>query len=124
MHSTYTVSALAVLGVFAAGYALGWITSLIRRSNSAGANSADNLLSPVDRSPDRPAVSSKTHLFEIRCKCGEMLKFRGANDTGTSSLPPFPEAESLSCPNCGAAINLRPAREIIQKQIASQQSSR
>jgi hypothetical protein len=35
MRSTYTVSALALLGVFAAGYALGWITSLIRGLNSA-----------------------------------------------------------------------------------------
>jgi hypothetical protein len=109
MRSTYTVSALALLGVFAAGYALGWITSLIRGLNSAGVTL-----------PVKPAVSSTTQLYEVNCKCGEVLKFRGPHDTGTIGLPPFPEDDFYSCPKCGAAINLRQIRE----KIASLEQSR
>jgi hypothetical protein len=109
MHSTYTVSALALLGVFAAGYALGWITSLIRGLNSAGVTL-----------PVKPAVSSRTQLYDLNYKCGEVLKFRGPRDTGTSGLSALPEDDFYSCRKCGAAINLRQIRE----KIASLQQFR
>jgi hypothetical protein len=109
MHSTYTVSALALLGVFAAGYALGWIPLLIRGLNSAGVTL-----------PVKPAVSSRTQLYEVNCKCSEVLNFRGPHDTGTSGLPPLPDDDFYCCPKCGAAINLRQIRE----KIASLQQFR
>lgn len=120
MHSTYTVSALALVGIFAAGCALGWIISLIRGFNFAGVRLAAKLLSSADRSVQLPAVPSTTQLYELNCKCGEVLKFRGPRDTGTSGLPPLPDDDFYSCPMCGAAINLRQIRE----RIASLEQSR
>jgi hypothetical protein len=112
MDPTHTVFALALLGVFAAGYALGCITPLIRGLSSASVKSV------------KPAVSSTTRLYELKCKCGEVLEFRDPHDSGTSGLPPLPGDDVYSCPKCDAAINLRQIREMMQKQIASLEQSR
>lgn len=103
MHATFTLSALALLGVFAAGCALGWITSLI----------LPGLIPAGIGLSSQRAVSSRTQVYQVNCRCGEVLKFRGPDDTGMSGLPPLPADDSYSCPKCGTSIDLRRVREAI-----------
>jgi len=118
MHSTYTVPAALLFGIFIAGYALGWITALTRLRSSVNFKSAVDLANPSQMALGS-AAASLTHFYQIKCKCGTTVKFRGANDSGPSDLPPFPDGDTYTCPNCGTAMDLKPVREVLRNRSLS-----
>jgi phage terminase large subunit GpA-like protein len=119
MHSTYTVPAALLFGIFIAGYALGWLSALARLRGSVIFRSGADLADPSQMLLDRAKAASATHFYQIKCKCGTTVKFRGAHDTGPSDLLPFPEGDTYTCPNCGTAMDLKPVREILRSKPLS-----
>jgi hypothetical protein len=119
MHSTYTVPTALLFGIFIAGYALGWITALTRLRSSLSFKSGADLANPPLMEMDWAKAASSTHFYQIKCKCGTTVKFRGAHDTGPSDLPVFPEGDTYTCPSCGTAMDLKPIREILRSKSLS-----
>jgi len=119
MHSTYTVPTALLFGIFIAGYALGWITALTRQRGSVSYRSGADLADASQMLLDRAKAASSTHFYQIKCKCGTTVKFRGTHDTGPSDLPAFPDGDTYTCPNCGTAMDLKPVREILRSKSLS-----
>ena len=116
MHSTYTVPVALLFGIFIFGYALGWITALTRLRSSVNFKSGSNLADASQMVLDLPKAGSSTHFYQIKCKCGATVKFRGTHDTGPSDIPPFPDGDSYTCPNCGTEMDLKPVRDVLRNR--------
>ena len=119
MHSTYTVPAALLFGIFIAGCALGWITALARLRSSGSFRSGGQLADVSQVLLDNAKGASAAHFYQIKCKCGTTVKFRGAHDAGPSNLPPFPEGDTYTCPNCGTAMDLKPVKEMLRNRSLS-----
>jgi hypothetical protein len=105
MQSTPTVTVGLLAVIFIAGFVLGWISSRVRLSGSVSIRPAEG---PAQQSGLSTSWTRQTrHLYELKCKCGELIKFRGAHDSGSSDLPPFPESDVYSCPKCGFVFDLK-----------------
>ena len=116
MHSTYTVPVALLFGIFVAGYALGFFTALTRLRGSGSFRSGGQLADVSQVLLDNAKGASAAHFYQIKCKCGTTVKFRGAHDSAPSDLPPFPDGDTYTCPNCGTAMDLRPVREALRNR--------
>jgi hypothetical protein len=116
MHSTSTVPTALLFGIFIAGFALGWITALTRQRSSLSFKSGADLADISQMQKDLAKTTTSTHFYQIKCKCGTTVKFRGAHDTGPSDLPVFPDGDTYTCPNCGTAMDLKPIREVLRRK--------
>ena len=113
MSQTYSLSPILIIGIFVAGFGLGWVLASVRFRASGGSNFEKLAGELANRSANLSGVSSR-RIYEVRCKCGAALKFRGAHDAGPSELPPFPDGDSYTCPSCGASVDLKKIRGLIQ----------
>ena len=114
MSQTYSLSPILIIGIFVAGFGLGWVLSSIRLRGSPTSNFEKLAADLESRSTTLSGGVSSLRIYELRCMCGAVLKFRGAHDAGPSELPPFPDGDSYTCPSCGASVDLKKIRGLIQ----------
>jgi hypothetical protein len=114
MHAVYTVSLMLLLGIFLAGYALGWIMATARSRSIFGSKSGDISADAVRAFEAQLGNKATTKMFRLKCKCGAVWNFRSGDTPGASEVPVLPDGDSYTCPTCGFAINLKPVREMLQ----------
>jgi hypothetical protein len=101
MGPIYSVSLAVLIFIFAAGFAVGWMWSRTRIRDSTKPSMSPSAF-------DGPKVESKksVRLLELKCQCGETLKFRDPPDSSQPEFLPYPESDFVTCPKCGRAKNL------------------
>lgn len=93
---------LPAVVAFLAGVAVGWLLATIRLKGTIDIHAL-----PVGTGS--VAGQRKTRTMEIKCGCGSLLKFRDPVEPG---YQPYPSGDSLTCPNCGRAMNLGEIRKL------------
>lgn len=101
MATLYSVSLAKLILVFVAGFALGWTWSRLRIGGSANFS--------VSQSPfgaSKPEIKKSVRLVQLKCQCGERLKFGDLPDSSQPISTSDLQAYSITCPKCGRVTNL------------------
>ncbi|HVN63995.1 MAG TPA: hypothetical protein VMT58_05120 [Candidatus Binataceae bacterium] len=83
--------------VLVIGVAIGWFIATFR----ARKTTLDALRPTVFGAGT--GAKQKIRTIELQCSCGNKLKFRDPVEPG---YEPFPQSDSVACPNCGKVRDL------------------
>ena len=106
MVSNLTDSYLFALVAFLVGIAVGWVLATARgKGTTSDFTSAPGTASVAGTG--RRTVKART--MEMRCACGTVSKF---HDPVLPGYQPFPDGDSVTCPNCGRVAKLNQIRQL------------
>jgi hypothetical protein len=108
---------LLICGTIAAAFILGWLARSISIRGSMRVG-IDALPSASKLSLGRAKYTETIlngNIYQLKCNCGEVSKFRSPSVAEPADLPVLPTADSYSCPKCGFVMDLKRLREITKK---------
>jgi hypothetical protein len=108
MLPTVSVSALTLIFIFAGGVVVG----LLARNVRIGGSVSVTPTSDASAGPSFRVAKRVIRELKVKCKCGEMLRFRDPIDPADPECQPFPKDDSVPCPHCGNPLDLREAKQI------------
>ena len=110
MHSTITISALGLAGIFVLGFVIGWVCGKARIGGSF--NISVERADPASGSNPTFVFAKTVKTMSLKCQCGETWRFHETSGHPDQGSQPMPEGDSYTCPKCGRTIDLREIRKL------------
>jgi hypothetical protein len=92
---------------FIAGIAVGWVLATARAKASTSDFTSPLMTGSAAGTGRSARVKART--MEMKCACGSLSKFRDPVEPG---YLPFPDGDSIACPNCGRVTKLKEIRKL------------